>query len=304
MTWRSLLSRGSDLELILPWYGRREVHSEDRTWVIQGVLPPTHGWHLFLCKQNRYCVWREEAIAPLRWGKSLHGYLVGGRFISPRARAELDPRKLIDQTEPVELAPDYLDWLTGCRVYRDRGGSLVYVEMEMLPLVAYDILSAMAAKKDIGELKGVTPALELAFLWWSREKKLQEERRRQLQLEREREEQRHEFLAGWKGAQERRKLAETDFGLAAEEALKISGAELLDTRRSSVPNEMVVQYRIRNRMFECVVDKNTLAVIDAGICLTDESTGEKGDSLLTLESLPGVTCEAIDAGRLVVWRRV
>ena len=65
---------------------------------------------------------------------------------------------------------------------------------------------------------------------------------------------------------------------------------------------MVVQYRFRQQRLECVVERHTLRVVDAGVCLEDHDTGEKGDRELTLESLPPVVGQAIDEGRLVVWR--
>jgi hypothetical protein len=44
--------------------------------------------------------------------------------------------------------------------------------------------------------------------------------------------------------------------------------------------------------------------VDSGICLVDHGTGERGDTRFTLESLPGVVGEAMDLGRLVVFRHV
>jgi hypothetical protein len=102
----------------------------------------------------------------------------------------------------------------------------------------------------------------------------------------------------------RRNIVNANFELAAQHALKVSGADLIDVRNSCNVNEKIVQYRFRDMRFECVVDRNTLRIIDAGICLTDESTGEKGDSYFTLESLPGVIDEAINRNRLVIYRHV
>jgi len=42
--------------------------------------------------------------------------------------------------------------------------------------------------------------------------------------------------------------------------------------------ELVVTYRFRGRRLECVVDARTLRVVDAGVCLTDHDTHERGDS--------------------------
>jgi hypothetical protein len=67
---------------------------------------------------------------------------------------------------------------------------------------------------------------------------------------------------------------------------------------------MIVRFAIDNSRFECVCNAQTLRVIDAGICLTDEDTGERGDNRFTLESLPSVILEAQREGVLVVFRHV
>lgn len=64
-----------------------------------------------------------------------------------------------------------------------------------------------------------------------------------------------------------------------------------------------MQYRSQARRLECTCD-GTMRIIDAGVCLTDHVTGRKGDALLTLESLPSVIREALQEGKLVVWRHV
>jgi NAD(P)H-dependent flavin oxidoreductase YrpB (nitropropane dioxygenase family) len=89
---------------------------------------------------------------------------------------------------------------------------------------------------------------------------------------------------------------------AARAALALAGAEYLDHRASTQAAEVVVRFRLAGRRFECVCERQTLRIIDAGVCLTDERTGEKGDSRFTLESLPGVIQEAERSGRLVVFR--
>ena len=51
-----------------------------------------------------------------------------------------------------------------------------------------------------------------------------------------------------------------------------------------------------------MAQRDTLRIVDAGICLEDHATGEKGDTYFTLESPPGVVRQAIREGQLVVWR--
>lgn len=164
---------------------------------------------------------------------------------------------------------------------------------------------------NINHIAGVTPALDLAFRWITYQRERQEERRRELQRIREEEERKRaeeerlrEAVQQGGTAAGRRVLARTDFEAGAREALRVSGAELLDVRQSHNRREMVVQYRFQQRRLECVVERDTFRVVDAGVCLTDHATGQKGDTFFTLESLPGVIAEAMRLGKLVVWRHV
>jgi class 3 adenylate cyclase len=86
-------------------------------------------------------------------------------------------------------------------------------------------------------------------------------------------------------------------------ALAVGGAKLLDVRNSHVRGEHIVRYRLDRRRFECVCDER-LHIIDSGICLRDEHTGEQGDRRFTLESLPAVVRQAEREGRLVIFRHV
>jgi hypothetical protein len=67
---------------------------------------------------------------------------------------------------------------------------------------------------------------------------------------------------------------------------------------------MVVRFRLLGRRFECTCDERTLRILDAGICLVDHATGERGDTRFTLESLPAVILEADRDDKLVVFRHV
>ena len=91
--------------------------------------------------------------------------------------------------------------------------------------------------------------------------------------------------------------------MPARIALAISGAELLDHREGVHQGEMTIQYRFRNRRLECVCHRDTLRIIDAGVCLTDHR-GETGDARFTLESLPPVIGQAMDERRLVIRRHI
>ena len=312
MGWEDLLDNGFDRSL--PWLGSRRVHDTRRTWTIQGAQPPEHGWYKFETRGGRYCVWlgNGEPDPSYEEGQTVvRGYLVGDRIISDSARVDPDPTKLIVQTTPVFCVEPGLDRFTRAVAVKDRENRLVYIRAEFPLGPEEEVRRAYQDRlPDVAAVKGVTPALDLAFRWISHQRELQEERRRDLDRIRQEEEQKRaeeeritQAMKDAGTALGRRVLAARDFDTAAREALRVSGAELLDSRPSYAKGEMVVQYRFMERRLECVVEKKTLRVVDAGICLTDH-TGTKGDTFFTLESIPGVVAEAMRLGKLVVYRHV
>ena len=316
MGWRDLLNSGT--ERVLPWFGFRRVLDSARSWTLPGALPPEHGWFRFSMTGARGAKLVSPELQPLDpvWADPkciIKGYLVGDRFIYDTARAyDPDPTKLISQTVPVFCVEPGLERFARVAVVLNREGHLVYLNQEFpLGPEAEVIKAYQDHAKSLNKVANVTPALELAFRFVSYERTAQEERRYKMRLLREEEEkkrterERLEKLMKDSGtAVGRRAIATKDFETAAREALRVSGAELLDTRRSANKGEMVVQYRFEKRRFECVVEKATLRVVDAGVCLTDHRTEEKGDRYFTLESLPGVIAEAMRLQKLVVWRHV
>ncbi len=194
----------------------------------------------------------------------------------------------------------------------DRGQNLVYGGQEFPLGPEIDVLEAFQDRKEsVSDIPNVTPALDLAFRWISYQRERAEERRRELEriraeeeAKRAAEERLQEAMKNAGTAVGRRVLAQHDFESAAREALRVSGSELLDVRESRNRGEMVVQYRFRRQRLECVVDRNTLNIIDAGICLEDHETGIRGDTWLSLESISGVVGQAMDEGKLVIWRHV
>lgn len=316
MSWRDLIE-DADYERILPWYGHRKVHSPSRSWTLQGPLPPEHGWYAFDTTGGRFATLVSgepmdadpayDEVQDVFWG-----YLVGDRIIIDGSRVVPDPKDLIGQTERVYCVELGLERFTRARVTRDRGGYLVYMQQEFPLGPESDALAAYQDRKpDLSEVSRVTPGLDLAFRWISYQRELAEERARELERIRAEEEAQRAAQERLEAATRdagtavgRRVLAAQDFEAAAREALRVSGAELLDVRHSHRRAEMVVQYRFRHQRLECVIDRTTLRVIDAGVCLQDHETGEKGDTWLTLESLPGVIGEALDLDKLVIWRHV
>jgi hypothetical protein len=280
-------------------------------------MPPEHGWYRFNVSGGRGAELASKELQPLdpAWGdglRKLKGYLVGDRFIPDFARVDPDPSKLIQQTTIVYCVEPGLERFARATVVIDREDRLVFLSQEF-PMGSEE--SVTRAYQDralsIAGIPGVTPPLDLAFRWLTyqrlqKEKRAEELRRLRAEEEKKRaEEERVAKLMKDAGtAVGRRALAGKDFEAAAREALRVSGAELLDVRQSYNRGEMVVQYRFQQRRLECTVEKTTLRVIDAGVCLTDHDTGEKGDTFFTLESLPGVIGEAMKLGKLVVWRHV
>lgn len=315
MSWEDLLEEGS--EKVLPWYGSRRIHDADRTWTISGDLPPEHGWYLWNVGGGRKAVLANNELQYIDpyWADGQPtrcGYLVGDRFIPDNARVDPDPTKLVQQTIPVYCVEPGLDRFARATVVRDRDAHLVYLEQLFPQGPEEEVRRAFQDRKgDVSHVAGVTPALDLAFRWMTYQREQTEERRRELERIRAEEEAKRVAQERLEKAMRdagtavgRRTLATQDFEMAAREALRVSGAELLDVRDSYNRGEKVVQYRFRQRRLECVVEKTTLRVVDAGICLTDHHTGEKGDKYFTLESLPGVIGEAMDQDKLVVYRHV
>ena len=312
MGWQELLDSGGDR--VLPWMGGREVHSNDRTWTIRGRLPLEHGWYTFKTTAARDCTLKGLAERDPDYAKGLkvlRGFLVGDRFIPNDARVVPDPAKLIGQTEEVYCVDLGLDRFQKATVVRERMGRLVFLQLEWPEGPEVEVLAAYQDRKDsVTPIKGVTPALDLAFRWISHQRTLAEVRAAELERLRVEEEaklaaeERRQALMKVTGTAEgRRALAVQDFPAAARAALRVSGAELLDVIQTHRKDEVRVQYRFRERRLECVVNRLTLNVIDSGVCL-DDHKGTKGDTRFTLESLPGVIGEAIDGRKLVVYRHV
>lgn len=306
MDWRDLLEE-PDSYRSLPWFGFRRVHTPTRTWTIQGDLPPEHGWYTFRTDGGRYCTFvQPSALDPeYALGNAMkRGYLVGNRFIPNSVRIVPDPAKLVEQTEQVYCVEAGLGRFARVAVVADQAGYNVYIAQEFPEGPELKVTEAYQDRAEsVRNIPGVTPPLDLAFRWATHQRGEKERRQREIEELRQKEERRRRAIRDAGTAAGRRVLAAQDFELAAREALRFSGAELLDVRDSCRQGEKVVQYRFNYRRLECVVDALTLRVVDAGVCLTDH-LGTKGDTLFTLESLPGVINEAMRQNKLVVWRHL
>jgi hypothetical protein len=317
MSWKDLLDSNNATERTLPWFGFKRVHDAERSWTLVGPLPPEHGWFKFNAGGGREATLASPELQQIdpAWGtgqKQFKGYIVGDRFIRDDTWVDPDPNGLIFATVPTYCVEPGLERFARATVVKDREGHLVYMGQEFPIGPEVEVTRAFQDRAEgINKIAGATPALDLAFRFLTHDRLTREKHReamrklREAEAKKRAEQERIEKLMKDAGtAVGRRALAVHDFDTAAREALRVSGAELLDTRPSRNKNEMVVQYRFEKQRFECVVEKKTLRVVDAGVCLTDHATGQKGDTFFTLESLPGVIGEAMRRRKLVVWRHV
>lgn len=311
MRWQDLLLRTPESR-VLPWVGGRRLVDRDRTFRLAGSLPNEHGWHRFAVGGGRTVLHLGPAEPDPAFDEGregLVGVLVGNRLIPDAAAVVPDPHRLIDQTVLVHLVAPGLPRFSRGRVARDPGGPWVFVRREFPLGPEHEVQQAFVDRRPSTEhVPGVPPALDLAFRFCTFQRDEAARRRAEAVARAEaarREAQRQEtFERLVTSACDRRRAAEHDFEAAASAALALSGAELLDHQPGYRRNEVVVQYRFRGRRFESVVDRFTLRIIDAGICLEDHHTAERGDDRFTLESLPGVIDQAIREDVLVVFRHL
>lgn len=274
MDFREFLSKNAT-EVCLPYAAGKKVCNDKRTWRLREEI--LSGWYRFK-EVGRYLEVIERTEPGLdEWNLcAIKGYFAQGRFVGDDAIARLH-----GQSEEEDL-PRY----TPLVARRWFDGSLWFEMSDFESEVEEAVREAFEAERGIAQIKAVTPALAQAFLLESTAR----------EMAREAERRRQEAAAGAERAAELVRWQESIEGRIAL-ALSHSGAELIDWRRSGGA-QATVSYRLGGRRFECVIDTDTLQIVDAGICL------EGADRSLSLSSLPSAVREAIDTGQLHVWRRV
>ena len=310
MGWKDLLQK-KDETVITPWFGGRNVRLSSRRWKILGTLPGEHGWYAWRVEGRKVSLLAEEDAQAYDREPRL-GYLLGDLFVPDGEGGEIkNPAEVRSRFERVRLVESGIDHFT--RVKVDRlwdDGPLIFMQEEF-PLGPEDEVRDrfLDQKESVQDVSGVVPALDLVFRMATWHRKDVEARRAAERLRMEEEERQHAAaeerrrLYGKLGdGAGRRELAKVDFPTAAKSALAVGGAEFIDHRSGRNSHEHVVRYKLEGDRYECVVSDD-LRVIDSGICLTDEGTGERGDTYFTLESLPGVVLQAVREHRLVVYRR-
>lgn len=311
MGWRGLLQPEGEA-VTAPWIGGRTIRTwTGRSWRIEDP-PLEHGWYVFDVLARRASNPR-KAMDPAELNDVRVGYLVGDRFVADDVRLELDPSKLARKFERVHLIEEGFERFSRVRVGRfHQGGPLLYGGQEMPVGPEMEVLDVfLDGGESVDHVADVAPALDAAFRFetWHREearrRRQEEARRRQEEAERiVRAERRRQIVERLGSGEGRREVAVLDFAEAARAALAVGGAAYLDHYATHGGREMAVTFRMDGARYQCTCDANTLQVIDSGICLTDEVSGERGDSYFTLESLPGVVRQAAEEGVLVVFRHV
>jgi len=307
MSWRDLLQQPDDA-IVLPWTGGRQLLAPDRRYRIRGDLPAEHGWYCWVAQGRNVELDSAGELDESVLRHTVKGYLVGDRLIPDDATG--NTTQLAESSEHVFGVPplDRFVRIQAGRVALD--GPLHFIT-EDFPLGPEDAVqdAYLERRESLAAIPEVTPALEVAFRIASYQRAQAEERRAALERRRQEEEARRAreaareaFRARVGDGEGRRAMARTDFAEAARAALQVGGAEYLDHRASPQAGEWIVRYRVNGMRLECTCDTN-LRLVDSGICLTNERTGVRGDTWLSLENLPAVVLEAQRTDRLVVWRR-
>ena len=272
MDYKQFLQKPDDV-LRLPYFGGKSVCDDKLTYRLRDTLAP--GWYQFR-KSGRYLTVGNAIPPELEAWKlpRVVGYLFRGRLIGNDSQA-----RLFGLPNDEDL-PKFIP--VAARTWFD--GHVLYVGQEFETEVEAKVREAFEEERSIDNVKSVTPALAHVFVLESTQRELAREAERRAREEVEREKQAVE-LARWQETLEGR----------ISLALSHTGAELVNWRRNG-QRQAVVRYRVAGRRFECVIDTESLQIIDAGICLSGT------DEELNLSSLPSAVREAIESGQLHIYR--
>ncbi|MDF1813059.1 MAG: hypothetical protein P1V20_12620 [Verrucomicrobiales bacterium] len=285
MDYRNFLQNTAE-EYRLPYFGNGSVCDGKRTWKIRDdSLRP--GWYRF--RPSGRALDAIESIAPeaFEWeSRGIKGpnpgYHAIGRFVGDTRQAHL-----YDLPEDEDL-----ERFTPVTAWEWFDGNLLLGAIEFETDAETAVREAYEDETSIEAIKAVTPALANAFILETTARELGREavrRREETRLLREQD-------AKNRANQARITAAENSIEGRIAIALSHSGAELIDWRRNG-GGTVAVRYRVGGQRIECIIDSNTLSIVDSGICL-DGTDGE-----LNLTSLPSAVQEAIDTGQLHVYRR-
>lgn len=305
---------GATTRRVLPWLGGRSVVAQDGCrFRLEGAFPPERGW--WQMKITGRCAVVEGPADPVELrGEPRKVILVHGRMVLPDfvfsvARGNVTLGQMLEQCPEVMFLPKELaevhvlpvkvvHW--GARI----SGVYLYLEPDLFARDVSDIVNAYEDRAVTVRTPGSTPhdravLHALNLLRTAQEARAEAERQRLAEEARAAEVA--EAMRQGGTAEGRRALALVDMAAAAQRALQLSGAELLDAHPEHGTGAWIVRWRWQGLRLECTVDTQ-LRILDAGICLTDHDTGYSSDRELTLESLPSVVAEAERRGVLHRWR--
>jgi hypothetical protein len=274
MDYTQFLQKPDEM-LRLPCFGGKSVCDDKLTYRLRETVQP--GWYQFR-KSGRYLD-VDAAIEPEldKWRlPRMTGYVMNGRIIGNDFQGRLFG--LPTDSDFSKFTP------VSTRKWFD--GNLLFEGQEFETEAETRVRDAFEEERGIEDIKGVTPALAHSFLLESTQRALAREAERRAREEVERQKQAAQ-LAHWQETLEGR----------ISLALSHTGAELVNWRRNG-QRQAVVRYRLGGRRFECVIDTESLQILDAGICL------DGADEELNLSSLPSAVREAVQSGRLHVFRNI
>lgn len=273
MDYRKFLQQPGE-SLHLPYFGGNSVCDDRQTYRLRQTMAP--GWYRFT-KSGRYLT-PEEIIAPEldTWKlPALTGYVFHSRLIGNDFQGALFGLPT-DEDLPKFSPVSARRWFDG---------HLMYYGPEMESEVEPQVRDAFEAERSLAGIKGIVPALAHVFLLENTQRELAREAERRA---RDAVERRQQAAA----------LARQQASLEGRIVLALShtGAELVGWRRNG-QRQAEVRYRLSGQRFSCLIDTETLQILDAGICL------DGADEELNLSSLPSAVKEAIETGQLHVFRR-
>jgi hypothetical protein len=254
--------------LTLPYFAGKTVCDDQLTYRLREPLQP--GWYRFR-KSGRNLTVEGPADPDLGAWKlpAIKGYMFNRQLIGNDFQSRLFG--LPTETDFPKFTP------IAARKWFD--GHLLFENIEFESDVEPKVRDAYEEERSIDQIKGITPALAHTYLLESTQRALAREVEQRARAEAE--------LRRWQETLEGR----------ISLALSHTGAELVSWRRNG-EQQAVVRYRLGGRRFECIIDTNSLQIVDAGICLSG------ADEELNLASLPSAVREAINTGQLHVFRHV
>lgn len=281
MRYEDFLQKKNE-EVILPYLRNNEVVDLDKRYRVKGKVKEGK-WYAFRIKGRDAFPLKEveSELGQYDALKEFQGYLFNDLFISGGIthKAYASEELQLEKFTPVKVK----QWFDDSLLYSE---SLFETNIELEVRIDFE-----GEKNSIRSIKGVTPDLFLAYTMFSfdRTQKRIEEEEKLKKLEKEEREKEIE------------RQRQTVKG-RLEYSLSRTGAKLLNYVEA-YDGTLIVRFEYMEERFECVAHKD-MRIIDAGICLTDERTGEKGDGRFTVASLPSVISYAKRQGKLVVFRHV